>query len=58
VAHSLLVTTHCLLSDPGPYADLGAGYFDKLQSPEQQAERMVRKLQRLGYSVELKRPAA
>jgi transposase len=58
VAHGLLVTTHCLLSDPRPYADLGAGYFEKLQSPEQQAERMVRKLQRLGYSVELTRPAA
>jgi len=57
-AHSLLVTTHCLLCDPKPYADLGAGHFDTLQSPEQQAQRMVRKLQRLGYAVELKRPAA
>jgi transposase len=58
VAHGLLVTAYCLLSDPRPYADLGAGYFDQLQSPQRQAERMVRKLQRLGYSVELKRPAA
>ena len=59
VAHSLLVTVHCLLSRPAePYADLGAGYFEKLDSPERQAERMVRKLQRLGYAVELKRPAA
>ena len=58
VAHGLLVTAYCLLSDPRPYADLGAGYFDRPQSPERQAERMVRKLQRLGYGVELKRPAA
>ena len=58
VAHALLVTAYCLLSDPRPYADLGAGYFDQPQSPQRQAERMVRKLQRLGYSVELKRPAA
>lgn len=58
VAHSLLVTTHSLLSDPKPYADLGANYFDTLQNPQHQAERMIRKLQRLGYTVELKRPAA
>jgi transposase len=58
VAHSLLVTVHCLLSRPKPYADLGAGYFESLNSPERQAERMVRKLERLGYRVELKRPAA
>ena len=59
VAHSLLVTVHCLLSRPAePYADLGAGYFQKLDSPERQAERMIRKLERLGYRVELNRPAA
>jgi transposase len=60
VAHSLLVTIHCLLSDPKPYADLGAAYFEKQQSqrPHEQAERMIRKLQRLGYNVEVKRSAA
>ncbi len=58
VAHSLLVTTHCLLSNPKPYADLGAAYFEKQQTPQQQAERLLQKLQRLGYTVELKRPAA
>jgi transposase len=57
VAHSLLVTTHCLLSDPKPYADLGAAYFENAR-PQQQADRLVRKLQRLGYTVDLKRPAA
>jgi transposase len=58
VAHSLLVTAHCLLSRTEPFADPGAGYFQEQQSPQQQAQRMVRKLQRLGYVVELKRPAA
>lgn len=62
VAHSLLVTTHCLLSDLAkPYADLGADYFQRAQhpqTPQQQTEKLVRKLQRLGYSVELNRPAA
>jgi len=58
VAHSQLLTVHCLLSDPKPYVDLGAGYFEKLRSPEQQAEQMIRKLQRLGYQVQIARPAA
>jgi transposase len=59
VAHSLLVTAHCLLSRPAePYTDPGAGYFERLDSPERQAERMVRKLERLGYTVELRHPAA
>jgi hypothetical protein len=53
-----LVTVHCLLSDPAPYADLGASYFETLQTPERHAEKLVRKLQRLGYTVEVKRPAA
>lgn len=58
VAHSLLVTTYCLLSDSKPYADLGAGYFDSRETPEQKAQHLIRKLQRLGYSVEAKRQAA
>jgi len=58
VAHSLLVTTHCLLSNPQPYADLGAGYFDSRETPEQQANRLIRKLQRLGYTVQAKPHAA
>jgi transposase len=58
VAHSLLVTTHCLLSDPAPYADLGANYFQSRQSPQQKADQLIRKLERMGYSVEVKRRAA
>lgn len=58
VAHSLLVTTHCLLSEPNkPYADLGAGYLDQLQSPQRRADQMARQLRRMGYTVELNRAA-
>ena len=58
VAHSLLVVAHCILSDGTAYTDLGAGYFDRMRDPERQAQQMVRRLERLGYSVELKRTAA
>jgi transposase len=59
VAHSLLVIAYYLLSDPAAkYADLGADYFQKLQAPEHQAERMIRKLKRLGYHVEITKEAA
>jgi transposase len=58
VAHSLLVTTHCLLSNPKPYADLGVNYFENQRpSVEQRTKEMIGKLQRLGYRVEI-RPAA
>jgi transposase len=58
VAHSLLVTAHRLLSDPRPYVDLGVNHFENLRSPEKQAEQMIRKLKRLGFLVEVSRPAA
>ena len=59
VAHSLLCVAYHLLSDLSkPYVDLGAGYFETAQTPDQQAEKMVRKLQRLGYSVDIKPLAA
>ena len=58
VAHSLLVTAHCLLSDPAPFRDLGAQYFQKNPDREQQAKKMIRKLRCLGYDVEVKRSAA
>jgi transposase len=58
VAHSLLVTVHCLLSDrTKPYADLGAAYLDQLQSPQRRADQLVRHLRRMGYTVQLTRAA-
>ena len=58
VAHSLLITVHCLLSDPKPYEDLGANYFDNAKTPQQKADQMIRKLKRMGYIVEVKLAAA
>jgi transposase len=58
VAHSLLLTVYSLMSSLDPYTDLGANHFENLNSPEKQAEKMIQKLKRLGYTVEVKRPAA
>jgi transposase len=58
VAHSLLVTVHCLLSDPKPYVDLGVDYFSGPRNPDEQAQKMIQKLKRLGYDVEVKRSEA
>lgn len=58
VGHSLLVTAYSLLSDPKPYVDLGKNYFEQANTSQKQAERMVGKLKRLGYLVEITRAAA
>jgi transposase len=58
VAHSLLVTAYHLLADAGQeYVDLGAEHFEHKRTPEQQAAQMVRKLEKLGYHVEIKSAA-
>ena len=57
VAHSLLVSIYFMLRDHVPYQELGPDYFDHLQS--QQLERhYVRRLEALGFSVTLARPAS
>jgi len=58
VAHSLLVTVHSLLSKPAAYVDLGADYFTGPRGPDHQAQKMIQKLKRLGYEVEVTRPEA
>jgi len=57
VAHSLLVTAYHLLAERRDYVDLGVEHFDRKRTPHEQAQRMVRKLESLGYSVDI-RPAA
>ncbi len=52
VAHSVLVVIYHVLAKAEPYQDLGADYFHR-QDKEQQARRMVRQLETLGYHVEL-----
>ena len=58
VAHSLLVTVHRLLSDSKPYVDLGADYFNGPRNPDEQAHKMIQKLKRLGYEVQVQPSAA
>jgi transposase len=50
VAHSILVIAYHLIQRNEPYRELGGDYFDK-QRPEATAQRLLRRLQRLGYDV-------
>ena len=57
VAHSLLGVTYHLLSDLSkPYVDLGHDYLQNRPDPAARAERMIRQLENLGYTIT--RPAA
>jgi transposase len=52
VAHSLLVVIYHVLKTRSPYADLGADYFDRLDS-KRLTRYHVKRLQALGYQVTL-----
>lgn len=59
VGHSLLGVYYHLATHPdAAYTDLGADYFERQKDPDREAQRMVKKLERLGYKVDLHRPAA
>jgi transposase len=52
LAHTILVIIYHVLRDKRPYTDLGADYFDRLETAR--VERYhVRRLEQLGYSVTL-----
>jgi hypothetical protein len=53
VAHSILVIAYHVLTRHEPYRDLGPNYFDE-QARQQIEDRLVRRLRRLGYEVDLK----
>lgn len=50
VAHSILVISYHLIQRKEPYCDLGNDYFDR-QKPQATAQRLMRRLQRLGYDI-------
>jgi len=52
VAHSVLVILYHMLRDRRPYTDLGADYFDTLDTTRIQ-RRFVHRLEQLGYAVTL-----
>ncbi len=53
VAHTILVIAYHVLTRKEAYCDLGATYFDELDRQAVE-RRLVRRLERLGYQVELK----
>jgi len=53
VGHSILVIIYQLLDQHKSYEDLGGNYFDELDRQAIQ-KRLVRRLEKLGYEVELK----
>lgn len=57
VCHSVLVIAYHVLKDKRPYRDLGADYFDRLDTERIQRHH-VNRLKALGYEVELKPRAA
>lgn len=54
--HTLLIIAYHLILRNEPYQELGGDYFDK-RRPELTANRLIKRLERLGYSVSLQRPA-
>jgi hypothetical protein len=49
-AHRLLVIAFCILRERTEYREIGGDYFDQLH-PERTRNRLVRRLERLGYEV-------
>lgn len=56
VAASILTAAYYMLRDGTEYADLGAQHFDRMDRTKI-ADRLVRKLENLGYNVEVKKAA-
>ena len=52
VAHSILVSAYFMLKRHEPYQDLGSDYFDQRRQ-RAVVNRMVRRIKKLGYDVEL-----
>ena len=54
VAHKVLVIAYSILKTKEPYRELGGDYFDKL-NPERTAQRLMVRIAKLGFDVEIKR---
>jgi hypothetical protein len=52
VSHSVLVILYHVLRDKKPYHDLGAGYFDQLDTKRIERHH-IHRLEQLGYTVTL-----
>ncbi|MHB8378742.1 MAG: IS110 family RNA-guided transposase [Acidimicrobiales bacterium] len=58
VAHSILDTTWHLLTNGTIYTDPGAGFFESRHDPRIEAKRLQRKIEALGYEVNITPAAA
>ncbi len=56
VAHSILIIAYHILQRHEPYRDLGSNYFDE-RKKEAVANRLMRRLERLGYAVSIAQTA-
>jgi transposase len=54
VAHSIAVIMWHLWTTGEPYRELGADYFERRRDPKQEATRLVKRLQQLGFQVDIK----
>jgi transposase len=57
VAHSMLFTIWHLLTNGALFEDLGADYFERRHDPIIEANRLARRIEALGFSVNLERAA-
>lgn len=57
VAHSMPFTLWPLLSNGALFEDLGADYFDRRHDPVIEATRLARRIEALGFSVNLEKAA-
>jgi transposase len=58
VAHSILDTAWHLLSDGELFVDPGSSYFEHRHDPAQEAKRLQRRIEALGYTVTITQSAA
>ena len=57
VRHDILIAFWHITTKREPYADLGPDWHQRRYSPDKQAQRLVRQLERLGHTVTLNPPA-
>lgn len=57
IAHKILISAYHMLRDGAPYQDLGPQYLDSLRH-NHTTKNLVRRLERLGYQVQIKSNAA
>lgn len=58
VANSMLFTIWHLLTNGALYEDLGADYFERRHDPAVEAKRLARRIEALGFNVDLSQKAA